>query len=348
MRVAHIMLAKGFGGAERSFVDLCRELGARGHDILAIGHPRGRALQALQSSPGVSCLGITAFGGWDRYAGYRIERALREFKPDIVQAHLARAALLGGRAARSLAVPALAKTHNLVDLDYYRYLTALVPTTLAQASHLRDHGIDRSAITLIPNFSALPAVAEPRPRAPGPLRVKTLGRYVHKKGFDLLLAATAVLVAQGRALTVTIAGDGSERAVLERYVAAHGLSSVASLPEWVDDAGAFLADADVFVLSSRDEPFGIVLLEAMASGVPIIATPTAGPAEILSPDTAVVLEDISSAAIAGALAAVQDDPSAAIARAGRALAVFRQRYEAAVVVEQYLALYRRLATHPRR
>ncbi len=346
MRIAQVMLAKGYGGAERSFVDLCSELGAQGHQILAIGHRNGLALQALQNCVGVSCFGVGCLGAWDRYAGYRIQRALRQFEPALVQAHLARAALLGGRAARAINLHALAKTHNLVDLKYYRYLDHLVPTTAVQAAYLQRHGIVSTMFTVIPNFSRLPAAATAKENGPGPLRVRALGRHVHKKGFDLLLGAIATLCREGRSLEVVIAGNGPEREALERELREHDLAAVVRLPGWVDDVSAFLADADVFVLPSRDEPFGIVLLEAMASGVPIIATPTAGPREILSIETALILDEISSAAIARALAAVQDEPQLAQSRAERALALYRERYAAEVVVAQYLALYRRLLETP--
>lgn len=341
MRIAQIMLAKGFGGAERTFVDLTLALAAGGHDILAIGEARGAALGALRDVKGVTCFDLTCLGAWDRLAGYRIRRALAEFAPDLVQAHLARAALLGGRAARALGLPALAKTHNLVDLRYYRYLNMLVPTTNAQAQYLLQHGIAPNAQTLIPNFSAIVPVAEVADIAPAS-RVKTLGRFVTKKGFDLLIDAAAAVLHTGREIELVIAGDGPERAALAQQITARGLDAHVRLVPWVSDVRAFLADAGLFVLPSRDEPFGIVLLEAMACGVPIIATPTQGPLEILHADTALLLDEISAESLAASLIFALDAPHAMRERARQALQVFRARYAPDVVVAQYVALYKLL------
>jgi glycosyltransferase involved in cell wall biosynthesis len=342
MRIAQIMLGKGFGGAERSFVDLSLALAARGHHILAIGEARGAALPVLKDVNGITCFGLTCMGSWDRWAGYRIQRALADFAPDLVQAHLARAALLGGRAARALGLPALAKTHNLVDLRYYRYLNMLVPTTNAQAEYLLQHGIPRHTQTLIPNFSAIVPVDEVMDAAPARHVVKTLGRFVTKKGFDLLIDATAAVLQTGRDIKLVIAGDGPERAALAAQITDRNLQAHVRLEPWVSDVRAFLADAGLFVLPSRDEPFGIVLLEAMACGVPIIATPTQGPLEILTAETALLLEEISAESIAASLIAALDAPQAMHARARQALEVFRACYSPEVVVAQYVALYQRM------
>lgn len=343
MRIAQVMLGKGFGGAERSFVDLCRALAARGHSVLAIGERRGLALPALATTPGIECLAITCHGAWDRLAGYRLQRALSTFDPAVMQAHLARAALLAGRAAHALGLPALAKTHNFVDPADYRYLDVLVPTTLAQEHHLLAHGVSPARLCRIPNFSLLPVAAAARRRATAVPRIKTLGRMVHKKGFDLLLEAAALLRAEGRAFELVIAGDGPELATLRHRAALSDLAASVTLAPWVTDVATFLADADLFVLPSRDEPFGIVVLEAMACGVPIVATASAGPREILDATTALLVEDFSAAALARALAQAIDDAGAAESRAAAALTRYAGCYTAEVVVEAYLALYARLA-----
>lgn len=342
MRLAQIMLAKGFGGAERSFVDLTQTLVERGHDVLAIGERRGVALSHLEPHARLTCASVTCRGAWDRLSGYRIGRLLADYAPALVQAHLARAALIGGRAARRLGLPALAKTHDLVDLRYYRHLDVLVPTTLAQGEYLEQHGITPAALVRIPNFSRLAAVDAPPPVPAGPPHLKALGRFVQKKGFDLLIEAAAMLVQAGRRFTLTIGGDGPERGALAAAIARAGLSDQVTLSGWVDDVAAFLADATLFVLPSRDEPFGIVVLEAMACGIGIVTTPTAGPCEVLDADTALIGANISAAALATSIALALDDPAATAARALRALARYREDYAAEAVVAQYEALYARM------
>ncbi len=339
------MLAKGFGGAERSFVDLCAELVARGHEVLAICEARGAALPLLRALPGLEIVTVRVWGAWDPLARVVISRALRARRVEVVQCHLARAAHLGGGAARRLGLPTLAKTHNYVDLKYYRAIDCLVPTTRAQEAYLLEHGIAAGRLHRIPNFSRLPAMPVTARALSSPARVLALGRLVEKKGFDVLLDALDLIAARrpAAALEVVIAGDGPLRAGLEARARRLPATIAVRCVGWVDAVGPLFAATDLFVLPSRDEPFGIVILEAMASGVPIVATRTAGPLEVLDADTAQLIPIGDATALAQAIGDFLADPSAAHRRAAGAAQAYREHYSADAVVPQYEGLYTTLA-----
>ncbi len=341
MRIAQVMLGKGYGGAERSFVDLTLALAARGHELLAICQGRFRQHTALLGQPGIRVKTLRVLGTWDRFAGARIGAALADFDACVVHCHLARAAHLAGHAARRAGIPALAKTHNYVDLKYYRRIDQFVATTRDQARFLRGHGIGADRIEVIPNFSAF-APAPPRARAGPPVRLLAYGRLVHKKGFDVLLEALAALGA-APAWQLTLGGDGPERARLQALAEARGIASRVAFAGWVADIRALLVTHDLFVLPSRDEPFGIAVLEAMAAGTPIIATRTQGPREILDQASAWLVAPADRASLSAALGAALHDQGACQQRASAALALFRRDYAADAVVPRYEALYRRLA-----
>lgn len=345
MRIAQIMLAKRFGGAERSFVDLCAELLTRGHRVLAICEARGAALPLLRALPGLEIVTVRVWGAWDPLAGMAIARALRAHRSELVQCHLARAAHLGGGAARRLGLPTLAKTHNYVDLKYYRAIDCLVPTTRAQEAYLVEHGIAPERLRRIPNFSRQPAAHVADRPLSSPLRLLALGRLVEKKGFDVLLDALDQLAARepAAALELVIAGDGPLRAALEARAQRLPRTASVRFTGWIEAVAPLFARADLFVLPSRDEPFGIVVLEAMAAGIPIVATRTAGPLEVLDADTAQLVPIGDAAALAAAIAAFRADPSAARRRATKALEAYRTRYSADAIVPQYEALYATLA-----
>lgn len=342
MKIAQVMLGKGFGGAERSFVDLCRALAGRGHEVLAICETRAEARKHLANSAGIMCASITVRGAWDPLARWRLRRLLATFRPAIAQTHLARAANLAGPAARSLAIPTLAKTHNYVNTKYYRAIDHLVPTTRKQHDYLRAQGIAEQALSIIPNFSAI----APRTHASLPetaaLRAVAIGRMVHKKGFDVLFEALARARSRGLDLRIDLAGDGPESDALHDQLAALGLREMVKFLGWQEDVTACLDTADVFVLPSRDEPFGIVCLEAMACGIPIIATTTDGPVSVLDDTTAILVPPGDPEALARGLAEIARDRVGAMKRASVAQQRFVSVYSEAVVVRQYLELYARL------
>lgn len=339
------MLAKRFGGAERSFVDMCRALATRGHAVLAICEERSQALRYVGKIEGVVIQSLRVWGPWDVLARRTIRRYLQDFATDIAQMHLARAARISGPAARALGIPSIAKTHNYVKLKYYETINVLVPTTVQQVEYLVHEGIPGHRYSLIPNFSAL-AFQNPNELRRNPrnnlLRVVAVGRLVHKKGFDILLRAISIARGDGIALRLAIAGSGPERDALNALCRELQLQEVVTFLGWQDNIEECLAQADVFVLPSRDEPFGIVCLEAMALSVPIIATRTDGPAEILDANTAILIEPGDPNAMAEALKVIALQPGQAAERAVSARKRFAQSYSEQAVVTQYLALYERL------
>ena len=137
MKIAQLMLAKQFGGAERSFVDLTVQLNDMGHEVLAIGERYSESLDRIEAvdlpTARVSCLGI-----WDIFTIKAIKKVLQKFVPDVLHCHLARGSYLGGKAGRQLGIPVISKTHNLVDPKYYKNIDRIVVTTLAQKNHLKN------------------------------------------------------------------------------------------------------------------------------------------------------------------------------------------------------------------
>lgn len=111
----------------------------------------------------------------------------------------------------------------------------------------------------------------------GAWQIVSAGRLVREKGFDLLIAAVGRLVLRNHDCRLTIYGDGPEKARLEAQIVAAGLSDKVRLAGHVADPGSAMAVADLFVLASRREGFGNVLIEAMHQGVPVLATRCGGP-----------------------------------------------------------------------
>jgi len=344
MRICHVMLAKGFGGAERYFVDLSQELARRGHHVLAICHPSGMARERLGRMAGLEIATVRSLGNWDPFTAGRLRALIEAFRPAVVQAHLARAAFHTGTALRDTQVPLLSMTHNYVNIKYYARVNKFLPATRDQAAYLRQCGITAERMQVVPNFSVLPAMTPPPDR---PAALIALGRMVQKKGFHILLAALADLRRRDVPLPpVLIGGDGPLRKKLEQASLREGLGGVVRFAGWLTDPVAFLDQGTLFVLPSLDEPFGIVVLEAMARGLPIVATSTQGPREILDAASAILVPPGDSAALAEALMLVLAHPATARTRAACATDYFVSRYSADAVVPQLLAVYEGMPRNP--
>lgn len=186
--------------------------------------------------------------------------------------------------------------------------------------------------------SPAPPYAHPRPYILG------IGRAVPQKGFDVLLDAYARLVqARPDAPDLIIAGDGPERASLQAQADALGLAGRAHLIGRADrpTAVALFRGCTLFVLPSRQEPQGIVNLEAMVCGKPVVAANVGGvPEVVLDGETGLLVPGEDAPAFARAMEALLAGPdrARALGEAGRARAL--SRFTWARIADEYFDIYR--------
>ena len=338
MKICVIMLAKKFGGAERFYVDLTNGLARRGHDVLAISNARSKAALHLEKLVNINRASVRVLGPWDPLAPRTITKLVRAFAPQVIQTSLSRAAHLAGPASHRLNIPLVAHTHDFVDLKYFKNADVFTPTTAAQRDYLLNEGISADGVRWIPNFSSLSPVPAINCRDEV-TKIVALGRFVHKKGFDLLLHSLSRLAEHD--VRLYLAGDGVERQRLVELAAALNIDKKVHFAGWQDDVRSFLLEGDLFVLPSRYEPFGIAVLEAMACGLPIVATKCHGPVEILDAGSA-WLCDADEDSLAGTLRTAINDADGRRQRAQAAWSSFRERYAADVVIPKFESLYESL------
>lgn len=343
MRITQLMLSKGFGGAERYFVDLAQALAETGHEIQVICNKHFKQIDQLRQTSSIRVDVVSPMGWWDILARRKIRSFLIDFRPVVVQAHLARGAHIAGKLCKELRIPLIVKTHNYVDLKYYRYVDCFIPTTIDQQTYLVKQGIDAAKISVIPNFSSVTPVNKVDTIRKYNPCIFSYGRFVKKKGFDVLLRAVKRLIEKGRKINLCIGGDGPELNNLRKLCSQLGVEDFVTFTGWVDDIRAFADKGDIFVLPSLDEPFGIAVLEMMALGKPIIATRTKGPVEILDNDMAYLVDPGNETALADTLVLALDDAPGRLQKAEKALEVFREKYSEEVVVTKLSDLYQDLA-----
>ncbi len=176
--------------------------------------------------------------------------------------------------------------------------------------------------------------------------VLAVGRLVHKKGFDLLIHAFATIAAEFPHVHLLIAGDGEERAPLERLITEHDLRARVHLLGFADRAKtlALFWGCEFFVLSSRLEPFGIVVLEAMAAHKAVLATKSGGVNELVQPGINGWLVDIDAPALANGMRAMLANADATRALGERAPHTIQNRTWASVT-EELLAVFENALSH---
>lgn len=135
--------------------------------------------------------------------------------------------------------------------------------------------------------------------------VLAIGRFVEQKGFDLLLSAWSKISTEGWSLIIV--GDGPDKPLLEKFINDNKLSNVVLAP-FTDNIGRHYEQAKIFVLSSRYEGLGMVLIEALSYGLPCISfNCPAGPKSILSKDNGILVKAESSEELSIAIKKLMDD-----------------------------------------
>lgn len=262
-----------------------------------------------------------------------------------VPARLAGRAGLWGRALLTLFPRALRRADAVVAVSRAVASSLLTSTGLDPARlHVIHNPIDvdaaRAGQDAPPPHPWL--AAEGSPRVPVLLGA---GRLCPQKDFATLLRAAAIL-RRDRPVRVLIVGEGDARSALEALARELGIDDDVALPGFVDDPFAFMAHADAFALSSAWEPFGNVVVEAMATGTPVVVTAAGGASEIVRDPTATPPIDVGPvvppgdpAALAHALASVIDAPPDASTLQRRAAA-----FDVPVAVDAYRRLFTALCS----
>jgi glycosyltransferase involved in cell wall biosynthesis len=308
-----------------------------------VSRPWGPGGKARTPLPLAALADLRCWHERDPLAVHRLRGRLSASSPDVVLTIGRRAAVLTRRARQALApLPQVGVTPNysiapLVGLDH------VIATTEDLRRALLAAGQPAERITVVPNLVRVPAQVTETASSTPPV-IGALGRLIERKGFADLLEAAALLAARGYRFELRLGGSGPEQAALETLARRLGLAAQVRFPGWVADQRAFFAGLDVFCVPSRQEPFGIVMLEAMAHARALVATAAAGPREIVSHGVdGLLVPPGDPPALAAALAALLDDPSlrARLARAGRETA--RARYDLPVVARQISAVLCRMA-----
>lgn len=263
----------------------------------------------------------------------RLRAAIRTHRADVVFAHVTKAQLFAAPAARLEGVPQLWWHHELPGQKPVMHAlagqlsSAAVVTSSFYTARLHERGWRRTPIVVIhPGIEASPPEHPRTHAASGEVVLASVGRLQRWKRIELALEALPLVLEQVPGARLEVIGDASPvfdadyPEVLRDRAATLGLDAAVAFRGHVDDVPGALASADVLVHTADGEPFGLVLLEAMQAGVPVIAPDEGGPPEIVREGVDGLLVDPSDrGALAAAIVALARDPErrARMGAAGR-------------------------------
>lgn len=274
MNIVHIILTHSFAGSERYAVELANLQAEQQHQVTLILHqraaePRPNAI-AHRVSPKVR---LHLVSGYKWLAIFRARQLLKQLKPDVAHAHLSAACrVLHGVKGLCLRLATLHIHYKKQQHEQLDALIAIAPWQLAAIPEpLRQHSVQ------LDNWSAArPAAADARQRLRAEYQIPedalvigSLGRIEPSKGHDVLLTAFQQAAIPNSYLVLV--GDGKSWQGLRNKAAPNVI-----MPGFSSTPQDWLASFDFFVSAARSEPFGLVFLEAMHAGLPIIATASEG------------------------------------------------------------------------
>ena len=332
MRILQVSSAGTWGGGETHVLELIEFLRKHGHDVALAGRADGPLKPEIALPFKNSADFITAA---------RLRSHLKKGGFDIVHAHVARDYTVVAAAAWGIPQPKIVFTRHLLrpvhSHFFYRRVDAWIATTSQILKTLAP--LAPKTATVIPNWVD-PEKFSYRPHAlHQPITIGLLGQISPHKGHDDAIEALRQLDGNFR-LLVAGKGEASYESVLKKRLA----NLPVEFPGFVSRP-AFFQKTDILIVPSWEEPFGIVLLEAMATGIPVIATGRGGPLDIISsPLEGVLVPPRDPRALANAIRSLAADEERRVAIIRNARQRVAKDFDIRMVVPRIEDFYREIAT----
>jgi glycosyltransferase involved in cell wall biosynthesis len=368
LRILHVIETCGPGGAETVFTSLAGHLNANRFESRAAISGTGWVADRLQTLSVPTTLGRSHSSG---LADVRLLRSLvREHHIDLMHAHLLGSGIHATLAGKLTRIPVVVTLHGELDLSTGNRWWPLKRLLLNQADHVvfvsnwlqrraaAAYGVTPQHASVIHNGIPLPPSTWSRASARGVLGILpddivigAIGNVRPAKGYDVLLRAAALLLDRNTRVRFLVAGEWSEPlfSELKELQEELGLATAVRFLGFVPNPDRVLAGFDLFVLPSRSEGFSITTVQAMAAGVPVVATRSGGPEEILEDGvTGTLVPANDPQSLAASLEKVIRDPVWAGIMATQAHEVVRDRFTLDRMVQSYERLYEDLINQGRR
>jgi glycosyltransferase involved in cell wall biosynthesis len=364
----HLLAPADAGGLERVVHALAIGQQRRGHHVVAV--PVAEAWSADHSfGVPLARAGIEVRPLVQAGRAYAQERAslatlLRQTTPDVVHTHGYHTDVVGAGVARRLGIPTVSTAHGFtrgglrnrayeyINRRALRSFDAVVAVSQPLGDELVQSGVPRERVHVIPNAWSRISASLERVAARKQLGLNQdafivgwVGRMSHEKGLDVFVDALASL--NDVPIWACAVGDGPERAPQQRRAEMSGTDERIRWTGLVREAGRCFPAFDALVLSSRTEGVPMVVLEAMATQVPLVVTAVGGIPDVLSPREALLVPSERPDLLASAIRCVFQDRHGALDRAAAAAVRVEREFAEGPWLDRYEAVYAAAASRRR-
>ncbi len=354
MKIVQIITALNLGGAQTLLENLCYGLAEEGQDVTVVSlesehSPVAKRLEAK----GIQVLYLEKKPHFDIHITGKLAEALKELKPDVIHAHNIRKLYVLGAARKAGVRHVVYTVHNIAQREqdtiggifsYFVFhtglmvpvgLTPMVTESIKQRYHLKD-------VETIYNGTDLDRFS---PKADYTLQehpmLLNIARLEEQKNHRMLFTAFQTVLAAFPKAELTIVGDGQLEAELKELASSQGIREKVHFEGRKDDVAPYFPAADLFVMSSTYEGMPMTLIEAMASGMPIVTTNVGGIPDMLTNEDSALLTSTDAASLAEAIIRVMSDAELR-QRLGKKASEASIRFSHLTMARSYLELYQRI------
>ncbi len=364
MKILHLISSRGFYGAERVTLDLCKGLKRKGHEpiIGVIRNSRNPHLEVAEEAKNTS-IDVVIFpceGRLDVRLIFRMRRYASENRINLVHCHGYKSNFYG-LLARPKGIPIVATNHNWLasrwrlrvyrrfDSLVMRFFTRMVAVSKDVEKEMRRYGVPGEKVRVIDNGidvtrfneTMLPAaIREEFGIKKGVTVIGTVGNLGAEKGHGYLLEAAKGVATES--MKLIIVGDGPLRAHLEKEVSRLGLGDKVIFTGFRKDIPNLLSAMDIFVLPSVIEGLPMVLLEAMAAGKAVVATRVGAVPKVVHNGNGILVEPRDVPGLQNAISSLLTSEEKRRRYASAGQDTVRQHFSSERMSLEYIDLYNEL------
>jgi len=358
-KIIYLITDLDVGGAEKGLFQLATRLPRDEFSIEVITLTGGGRIAKWLEEKGIPVTSLDIKRFWDLAGVFRLRRLLKNLRPDILHTFLFHANIVGRVAAVGLGVRAVISSVRVAERRFKWHLaldwlsSPLMDLEICVSEGVRRFTetrakIPKNKLTVIPNGVDLAEFEEKGERIRKNLRlppdvplIVTIGRLERQKGISFFLQAAREVLQEFPQARFLIVGKGPDEGKLISLARNLGIKKAVRFLGFRNDVPEVLAAADMFVLASLWEGMPNVVLEAMASGKPVVGTQVEGTEELVIPgETGLLVPPADAKALARNICRLIQESGLARRMGQAARKQVKEHYTVQTMVERYAQLYR--------